>query len=144
MGYEVTLRVDFDAGHRLQKHKGKCRNVHGHRYVFEVTVGAETLTEEGFVMDFGDLKSTLKELVEKLDHAFLYEKGDPIGQFIKGQGLKVVELDFAPTAENLAKYVYDFLKGVLSNHPLKVIKVVCHETPTSSAAYSESSDWVRK
>jgi 6-pyruvoyltetrahydropterin/6-carboxytetrahydropterin synthase len=140
MGYEVTLRVDLDAGHRLQKHKGKCRNVHGHHYVFEVTVGAETLTEEGFVMDFGDLKSTLKELMEKLDHAFLYEKGDPIGQFIKGQGLKVVELDFAPTAENLAKYVYDFLRGALTTHPLKIIRVVCYETPTASATYSESRD----
>jgi len=140
MGYEVTLRVDLDAGHRLQKHKGKCRNVHGHHYVFEVTIKAETLTEEGFVVDFGDLKSILKELVEELDHAFLYEKGDPIGQFIKGQGLKVVELDFAPTAENLAKYAHDFLKGALNNYTLKVVRVVCYETPTSSATYSESRD----
>lgn len=140
MGYEVTLKFNVEAGHRLQKHKGKCRNVHGHHYVFEVTVGAETLTDEGFVIDFGDLKSALKELEDKIDHAFLYEKGDPVGQFIKEQGLKVVELDFAPTAENLAKYVHDFLKGVLSNRSLKVIRVVCYETPTSSATYSESSD----
>ena len=135
MTYLVTLTVEIDAGHRLRRHQGKCWNVHGHHYVFKVVVGSDKLTHDGFVIDFGDLKPLIKEVTDQLDHAFIYEKGDPVGDFIKSCGLKVVELDCPPTAENLAKFIFDHLNKRLKMTGLKLIKVECFETPYASAVY---------
>ena len=33
----VTRRLEFDAGHRIPDHRSQCRNLHGHRYVLEIT-----------------------------------------------------------------------------------------------------------
>jgi len=67
----------FDAAHQLEGHKGKCANVHGHTYKLEVIVSGVPITEEdpaqeGFVMDFGDIKEAVKsKIVDVLDHSFL-------------------------------------------------------------------------
>ena len=36
--HEATRRIEWDMGHRVPEHGGKCRTPHGHRYVAEVTV----------------------------------------------------------------------------------------------------------
>lgn len=77
----ITRRLEIDAGHRLMNHESKCRNVHGHRYVFEVTVGAENLDGSGRVIDFGVVKQELGGwLDEHWDHGFIYQRGDPVGE----------------------------------------------------------------
>jgi len=34
----ITRRLEFDAGHRIPHHAGKCCHLHGHRYAIELTV----------------------------------------------------------------------------------------------------------
>src|SRR3990167_3440006 len=76
----ITKTFEFSYAHILPNHNGKCRKLHGHNAVVEVTVGSLDLqpggSSEGMVMDFGDLKNIVKNLVlDKWDHFFL-AKGD--------------------------------------------------------------------
>ncbi|WP_256299510.1 6-pyruvoyl trahydropterin synthase family protein [Haloarchaeobius salinus] len=104
---ERTLHVGRDrpirlsAGHRIQHHDGKCSRPHGHNY--EVTVRLTgTLTEEGWVVDKGDVTDVL----EGFDHRFLLEAGDPLVEAFEstGDGDGVVVLDHPPTAEVMSAY----------------------------------------
>ena len=68
----ITKIFKFEASHLLPIHQGKCKNLHGHSYKLEVTVGAKQLNEQDMVMDFGDLKEIVnKEIINKLDHQHL-------------------------------------------------------------------------
>ena len=45
--FELKTSASFDSAHFLSGYQGKCSNLHGHRWKIEVTVGQETLQEEG-------------------------------------------------------------------------------------------------
>ena len=36
-----TRKIEFDYGHRVFKHGSKCKHIHGHRGVIEVTATLE-------------------------------------------------------------------------------------------------------
>src|SRR5258708_15170477 len=78
----ITRKLEFDAGHRIPEQRSQCRNLHGHRYVLEITlqgdlVDTEGAPDRGMVMDFADVKSlAVEHLVDKWDHAFLVYEGD--------------------------------------------------------------------
>jgi len=99
---ERTLHVGRDrpirisAGHRILHHDGKCSRPHGHNYAISVAVNG-TLTEEGWVVDKGDIT----EVLSNWDHRFLVERGDPLIEAFEasGDGDAVVVLDQPPTAE---------------------------------------------
>lgn len=54
--YEIIVQKHFDAAHYLRDYKGKCENLHGHRYTVKVIVSADGLNEIGLAYDFTDLK----------------------------------------------------------------------------------------
>ena len=143
--FELVVQHEIDAGHRLREHKGMCRNVHGHHYVFKVYLRSRTLDEQGFVVDFKVVKDSLKRFLdEHFDHAFLFEEGDPIGEYIASQGFKVYRLPYPPTAENLALTVYQHLTQTLTLKGVDIVKVECWETPTSGASVvSEQIEWTK-
>jgi 6-pyruvoyltetrahydropterin/6-carboxytetrahydropterin synthase len=93
--YTVSAQAHYDAAHFLRFHEGKCRQLHGHRYVVEAAVQSETLNEAGIAFDFGDLKGILRALAEELDHQNLND----LPQF---QGVET-------SAENQARYFFDAL-----------------------------------
>ena len=39
--YELTVKSHFDAAHALRGYPGECRNLHGHTWDVEVTVGGD-------------------------------------------------------------------------------------------------------
>ncbi len=158
MKYEITKRFKFEAGHRVWKQnllsgKGSkfleneippnpCLNIHGHSYKVEVTVGSNRLNEQEMVIDFYHIKAALKDLIDnQLDHSFIIDKNDPLYPTFKEHFgfLKLTVVDFCPTAEALAKYIYDFLTKKLKEAELlgeiKVVKVVIWETETGKAEY---------
>ena len=118
----ITRRLEFDAGHRIPNHQGQCVNLHGHRYVLELTLAGQMNThsgaaEEGMLMDFGQIKVLAQQhLVEKWDHAFLVYRGDQvIVDFLASlPAHKTVVLDCVPTVENLAQLAYRILAPVFS------------------------------
>jgi len=157
MRYEITKKFKFEAGHRVWKQNllsGKgakllkeippnpCLNIHGHSYKVEITVGSDRLNEQEMVIDFYHIKAALKDLIDnQLDHSFIIDKNDPLyPKFKEIFGfLKLTEVDFCPTAEALAKYIYDYTTEKLKEAELlddiKVVKVVIWETETGKAEY---------
>ena len=106
----IARKLEFDAGHRIPDHRSQCRNLHGHRYVLEITLAGEVSRESGasdngMVMDFADVKALANEhLVSVWDHAFLVYEGDTaVRAFLETMpDHKTVVFDRVPTVENLA------------------------------------------
>ncbi|MDH5590054.1 MAG: 6-carboxytetrahydropterin synthase, partial [Gemmatimonadota bacterium] len=57
--YTVSVQAHYDSAHFLEKYKGKCERLHGHRYVVEVAVQTTELNESGIAFDFVDVKREL-------------------------------------------------------------------------------------
>ncbi|WP_047549855.1 6-carboxytetrahydropterin synthase QueD [Methylotenera sp. G11] len=141
---QITTRLEFDSGHRIPNHKSQCRNLHGHRYVLEITLSGdiikqENASENGMVMDFSDVKAIAKESVVNVwDHAFLVYKNDTeVLNFLNSlPDHKTVVFPTVPTAENMALEAFRILKSkyhdTYGNH-LKLEKVRLYETPNSWA-----------
>lgn len=132
----ITKRLEIDAGHRLQKHEGKCRHVHGHRYAFDITVTAQQLDTVGRIIDFSVIKAKVGSWLDQhWDHGFIAESNDPMLVECAKREMKTFALSFPPTAENLAAEVARTAQRLLAGDGIKVVSVVCWETPTSSAEY---------
>lgn len=113
MALTITRRVHFCAGHRLVGHEGKCAHFHGHSYVAEFTIvplEPDALDDVGRVIDFAVLKSELKGWIdEHWDHGFVLWREDANGITAMDvvEPSKVYLLDENPTAENMARHLFD-------------------------------------
>ncbi|MCM2267560.1 MAG: 6-carboxytetrahydropterin synthase [Elusimicrobiales bacterium] len=133
--HKIKKTFHLAYGHRLLNYNGKCENLHGHNGVVEVTLKAAELNAEKMVMDFTELGRRLKTwLDENLDHKVILAKADPLAALLQAQGQKCFLTADNPTAEILAKLVYDAAKQELK---LPVCKAAFWETPTSMASYKE-------
>jgi queuosine biosynthesis protein QueD len=97
----------FEASHVLSKHPGKCSRIHGHSWVLHVFVEGQVDKETGFVVDFADISSWVKPLVDSLDHRHLGEweiDGDWIPMH-KGFNVPEMPENFYPTSENLLYWI---------------------------------------
>lgn len=138
--YYIKTEAAFDSAHFLKGYDGKCSNLHGHRWRVVAYLKAEELkTDEqnrGMVEDFGDIKAALKELCDELDHCFIYEEGSLREETVKAldaEDFRFVRVAFRPTAENLAKYIFD----VLGRQGFAMHRVEVYETPDNCATYEE-------
>lgn len=147
MKITVTKEFTFDCAHMLSNHDGLCSNLHGHTYRFEVTASSELIKEgssQGMVVDFGDLKSIVKELiVDKFDHSFIFWEGGSsaekaIAKVVKDYGMRIVMFKERPTAENMALFIIKTLNEYLKDSPIRIVKVRLYETPTSFAEVEEN------
>jgi 6-pyruvoyltetrahydropterin/6-carboxytetrahydropterin synthase len=130
--YKVTKYIDFCYGHRLLSYEGQCRHLHGHNGRVEVDIEADGLDARGMVVDFADIKAAIKAWIdETLDHRMLLRHDDPIVPILKQRGELFVTLDQNPTAENIAKLIFDHAR----TKGLPVTEVRLWETPTSYATY---------
>lgn len=135
----ITKRLEFDAGHRVPGHDGKCRALHGHRYAVEITCEATQLDEAGFVVDFGIVKKKVGAWIDEvLDHAFIVWREDPaleaILAAVKATGCaRVWSMAHPPTAENIAELLLTVSRSLLTGDHWSVVAVRVYETPTSWA-----------
>ena len=123
--FELRVEHSFPAGHELRGHPGKCANPHGHNYRVQVAVEGPRVNEIGLLMDFSDLKRALREVCERMDHAYLNDL--PPFQNVN------------PSAENVARYVFDevnlLLADALRASGLRLTEAVVQETDTAWAVY---------
>lgn len=151
---QITRRLEFDAGHRIQNHDSQCRHLHGHRYAIEITLSGEIIAVEGasgqgMVMDYSEVKRVAKEqLVDAWDHAFLVYRGDrAVLDFLNGlPEHKTVVLDVPPTAENLAMFAFRTLDGAYRDtygNRLRLERVRIYETPNNWADCLRGEDVAR-
>lgn len=139
--YTLKTEHSFDSAHFLAGYKGKCGNIHGHRWKVEVEVQSETLVEsgqlEGMVIDFGDLKKDVKDMVDYYDHALIIQeetmREETLNCLVQ-DGFRVLKVSFRPTAENFSAFFFKLMRKKGYN----VKRVTVYETPTNSAVYEES------
>lgn len=131
--YKVTKEIHFCYGHRLIDYEGKCAHPHGHNGKIEIELGADHLDKRGMVYDFGDIKEMIQKWVDReLDHKMILKKGDALVKILKELKEPCFEMDENPTAESLAKLVFDYGKS----KGMPILQVTFWETQSSSATYS--------
>lgn len=139
----LTKEFRFEASHQLPNHPGKCRNLHGHSWVLEVTVRGELDESTGMVMDYGDIKAAVQPIVDRLDHQHL---GNGFVNVIFGtknmamslkstvEGLAITH----PTSENLLIWIAEQLPA---DFPWSFLKI--KETCTSQAILSREASYLK-
>lgn len=141
MSLTIMRRIRFCAGHRLLGHGGKCEFFHGHNYTAEFYVTGEGTDSVGRVIDFADLKNRFKGWIDAhWDHGFVLCEQDANGlAAVKSvQPSKYYVLPYNPTAENMAKYLFEVVcPQLLAGTGVQAAKVVIWETDEACAAASE-------
>ncbi len=118
--YELRVESGFAAAHRLRGYQGDCEQLHGHNWKVEVRLSADRLDECGLALDFRELKSALREVLDTLDHKYLNE-------------LEPFRTE-NPSTERLAHYIFDELAARLPAQ-VTLTEVTAWEAPGSAASY---------
>lgn len=119
--FELRVKVDFPAAHRLEGYPGDCARPHGHNWVLEVFARSKRLDSIGMAMDFRALKGAAKELVAPWDHQDLNTLAD----------FKEIN----PSAEQIAKLSFDRLSAIIDNGETWIDRVTIWENDRCSATY---------
>lgn len=129
----INRKEHFNAAHRLfnpdwtdEKNEavfGKCNNPnwHGHNYELIVSLAGEPDPETGFVYDMKKLSDLIKKHVtDRYDH--------------KNLNLDTEEFkELNPTAENIAKVIYDILRKQIEEK--LDLKITLYETERNFVEY---------
>jgi len=118
--------------------------------VVEFVFESNELDEAQMVVDFGQVSDIFKQWIDKMfDHALLISDAHPreyLDTLMK-YNKKVRINSWEPTAENLARYIYQFISdrklhkpGHLIPEGIRVHSVRVHETLTGWAEYMEVND----
>ena len=139
--YRISKEFKFSMGHRLSCHEGLCKNFHGHNYTVVVGIKSQKLNLNGMVLDFSDLKGIVNHYFKKYDHALMINNSD-LGTVNRMKAalpeLKVVVVPYEPTAENMARDIFEYVAGEVAKYVNDVTMdfVTVYETDTSQATYS--------
>ena len=132
--YGVTREIPFCYGHRLLDYEGKCKYLHGHNGTAVISLEGESLVHLGMVVDFSKLKQTLgKWIDDHLDHRMILHRDDPALEYLRAQGEPIYVMDLNPTAENIAKLIFD--QARFFGFP--VVEVKLWETASCYAVYKD-------
>jgi 6-pyruvoyltetrahydropterin/6-carboxytetrahydropterin synthase len=130
--FTISRQFTFCYGHRLLHHSGKCAHLHGHNGKVNINLCESQLNPQGMVADFIDLKNSIGAWIENtLDHHMILESHDPLAEVLQEYGEPVLVLPVEPTAENLAKLIYEQAETL----GLPVYVVSFWETETCAAEY---------
>jgi 6-pyruvoyltetrahydropterin/6-carboxytetrahydropterin synthase len=119
--FEVSVKTQISAAHRLVGYNGLCASVHGHNWEVEIYVRGSALNELGLLVDFRDIKEALKTVIGDLDHCDL-------------NSLPAFAIE-NPSSENLARYLFNTLSASFNTDRYWIARVRVAETPGTSASY---------
>ncbi|MHB9098931.1 MAG: 6-carboxytetrahydropterin synthase QueD [Syntrophales bacterium] len=120
--YEVTIKKSFSAAHLIREIGGKCESLHGHNFLVEVSVAAESLNEEGLLIDFRIVKRWTDEILTQLDHTYLNEL-----EYFKNMN---------PSSEQIARLLYERIGEKARQAKTRLSRVTVWESENSCATYS--------
>ena len=113
----LTKVFKFESAHNLVEYHGKCETLHGHTYRLEVTIQG-TPGKEGMILDYGILKSIVKEkVIDLFDHNYL---NDVVPQ---------------STTENLVRWIWDEIKDSLKSDTYSLYQLKLNETEANFVVY---------
>lgn len=123
--FKISATDHFEAAHQLREYRGKCRNIHGHRFAVTVVFEGEELDDKGILIDFLEVKKQLAAILADLDHIFLNEK-PPFDTL-------------NPTSENIATFIYNYMDKVIYRSGVLLKSVAVSESPTSMVVYEPNA-----
>ena len=116
----IIKYFEFEAAHKLPKHPGKCKFVHGHSYKLEIGISGLINPDTGMIADFSQLKLMVKEMIiDRLDHSYFNELN--LGEFPSS----------CPTAENMVEWIVSQLQPRAALLGCEVVLVQLWETSGS-------------
>ena len=131
--YHVSREIYFCYGHRLLNYEGKCRFLHGHNGRAIITLESPRLDDRGMVMDFTQIKRVIQGWIDaNLDHKMILHRDDPIIPHLRQLGEPFYVLDVNPTAENIARLIYDYAR----KEGFPIVSVSLWETESCYATYA--------
>jgi len=120
--FTVSIETRFRASHQLILTDGSKEPAHRHDWLITADVSSDSLNAMGVVIDFRWLKAAVDNIVAEFDNKSLSR----IDYFQRNN----------PSAENVAKYIYEKLEPKLPEGlKLQSIRVV--EEPGCSARFSK-------
>lgn len=122
--YQLVVKGQFSAAHRLVQYPGACARIHGHNWKVKATMAGDKLDALGMVFDMMALQSILQECLDQFDHHMINEVA-PFDQL-------------NPSSENLAHFIYHWMKKRLPE-PVQIVQVEVAENDEFSVAYSETN-----
>jgi len=133
--------ADFPCAHRRWRHRGHCAHVHGYSRSFSLVFACTERTENGFVMDFGQLGPVKAWLTEHFDHTLLLDADDPLLEKFRaleaeGACRLVVYEDVG--MEGTARFVFDWVSAWVAEATdgrVSLERVECRENDKNSAIY---------
>lgn len=132
---KLSKTFAFEASHQIYNHLGKCANLHGHSWVFTVTVDGKVNKATGMVIDYYEIKKVIQPIIDRLDHTHLgsgavyLTKGDTTNTWLGPS--HETSLPELPTSENLLVWIGQQL-------PKEFVwsSLIINETCTSEAELS--------
>lgn len=122
--YTVKVEGAFEAAHRVVGYPGKCDRLHGHNWVVELSLRGKELDSLGMLVDFKVAKRVLGEVLATYDHRFLNE-------------LEPFSKEINPTAENLARIIFEAVEAKGALPVGSVASVTVFESPKTSVTYTK-------
>ena len=122
--YRIFVEIRFSSAHSIQHYNGPCGELHGHTWKVKVEVLSEKTNELGLSIDFKDLKKISESVVSRLDHQYI----NKIKPFQNEN----------PTAENIAKYIYQQIKKKLPDN-VRMSTVTVWESESTGVTYTEDT-----
>jgi 6-pyruvoyltetrahydropterin/6-carboxytetrahydropterin synthase len=120
--YVLSVDSHFDSSHCLVGYDGECARIHGHTWSVTVSVSTETLGELGYSIDFRDISAVLETILKRFDHKMLNE----LEEF----------REINPTAENIARVLFEILADKLNSDDASVSSVTIGEGRDKRVTYS--------
>jgi 6-pyruvoyltetrahydropterin/6-carboxytetrahydropterin synthase len=134
--YKIIVKIKYEYAHRLIHHPGKCRHVHGHSGEAIIELASNTLNDNSFVMDFGEVKTPLKKWINEFwDHAYLANENDPLLPTFQAEGMKIFTFPEEPSAEVMAQHLFEQVATLERPSGVMVTCVTIRETCTGFASY---------
>lgn len=121
--FTITVENYFWAPHQLTMGDGSKEAVHSHNWAVTAAVAADNLDQMQTVMDFHQLKAMLSGTIGPLEN----------------QGLAKNKYfhENNPSAENVARYVYENLEPKLPDR-VRLVSISVVEHPGCKATYDKS------
>lgn len=136
----LTKEFRLEMAHALVGYDGPCNQIHGHSYLLEVTVEAESTQSEGpkmgMAIDFKEVKGAVeRSVVAQFDHSFIIRhtpQTEALIATLKNHFTRIHATEWQPTSENLLSH-FATLIGEALPEGVRLHSLRLHETTTSCA-----------
>lgn len=132
--------LDIPFAHRQHRHPGHCAFIHGHNWSFTLVFGCKQCDENGFVIDFGQLRLIRAWIEQHLDHACVLNRDDTLKDTLldaASEAFKVYEVECC-SCEGLARHLFQIFDQLVRTHSggrAFLIKIEVREDRHNAVSY---------